>query len=168
MRAWTEHDHQRAFFAWVERAALGGFDFANSGGWLPVDAGASLPELDLFHAIPNGGARSRATAGRLKAEGVKRGVPDTFLPVPKPFVTPAGASGLYLGLYIEFKSAARRGHKNGGLSDSQLDFISAVRKNGYCARVAHSFDEAADIVMQYYGWKAQQGPAVMMRCKVRV
>ena len=31
-------------------------------------------------AIPNGGFRSRATAGRLKAEGVSPGVPDLFVP----------------------------------------------------------------------------------------
>ena len=31
-------------------------------------------------AIPNGGFRSRATAGRLKAEGVSPGVPDLCVP----------------------------------------------------------------------------------------
>ena len=31
-------------------------------------------------AIPNGGFRSRATAARLKAEGVSPGVPDLFVP----------------------------------------------------------------------------------------
>ena len=49
----------------LEQQAL--FDWAKISG---------IPDLDLLHAIPNGGHRNKATAGRLKAEGVKRGVPD--------------------------------------------------------------------------------------------
>lgn len=59
------------------------------------NAGKRAPlELALLHHIPNGGARSKATAGRLKAEGVKAGIPDICLPVPK--------NG-YGALYIELK-----------------------------------------------------------------
>ena len=53
-----EHVEQAALFRWAEFAR------------------ARLPELTLLHAIPNGGHRHKATAARLKAEGVKRGVPD--------------------------------------------------------------------------------------------
>lgn len=34
-----------------------------------------MPELGLLFHVPNGGKRSMATARRLKAEGVKAGVP---------------------------------------------------------------------------------------------
>lgn len=57
-------------------------------------ASGKYPELRLMYHIPNGGARSKATAGRLKAEGVKAGVPDICLPVSR--------DG-YHGLYIELK-----------------------------------------------------------------
>ena len=36
----------------------------------------------LLFAVPNGGARSKATAGKLKAEGVVAGVADLILLVP--------------------------------------------------------------------------------------
>ncbi len=52
------------------------------------------PTWGLLFAIPNGGHRSKATAGKLKAEGVKAGIPDLFLPVPR--------NG-YHGLFIEVK-----------------------------------------------------------------
>lgn len=53
------------------------------------------PELFFMHHIPNGGKRDKVTAKkRLKAEGVKPGVPDVFLPVAR--------KGFH-GLYIEMK-----------------------------------------------------------------
>ena len=54
----SEHAHQVALFDWAN-LHLG-----------------RMPELAAMYAIPNGGARSKATAGKLKAEGVKAGVPD--------------------------------------------------------------------------------------------
>lgn len=53
------------------------------------------PELRLLYAIPNGGIRQRGMAGKMKAEGVKRGVPDYHLPV---------ARGEFHSLYIELKA----------------------------------------------------------------
>lgn len=54
-----------------------------------------IPELKLLHAIPNGGKRYKATAVRLKKEGVRSGVPDVFLPV---------ARHDKHGLYVEMKA----------------------------------------------------------------
>lgn len=56
---------------------------------------AAHPDLCLMYHIPNGGPRSKATAARLKAAGVKAGMPDICLPVPR--------NG-YGALYIELKS----------------------------------------------------------------
>ncbi|EKL0095777.1 VRR-NUC domain-containing protein, partial [Salmonella enterica] len=37
----------------------------------------NYPEIyELLHATPNGGKRSKATAGKMKAEGQKKGYPD--------------------------------------------------------------------------------------------
>jgi hypothetical protein len=55
---------------------------------------SKYPALRMLHAIPNGGHRHKATAARLKAAGVKAGVPDICLPV---------ARGDWHGLYIELK-----------------------------------------------------------------
>ena len=57
-------------------------------------ASGKYPELEDMHHIPNGGERSKSEAGRLKAMGVKKGVPDIFLPC---------ARGGYHGMYIELK-----------------------------------------------------------------
>ena len=72
----SEHDEQSAIFEWA--ALMQG----------------AYPELGLLFAIPNGGKRDKATAGKLKAEGVKAGVPDMCLPV---------SNGKYHGLFIELK-----------------------------------------------------------------
>lgn len=53
----------------------------------------------LIFAIPNGGHRDIRVATRLKAEGVRAGVPDLFLPVP--------ARGLH-GLWLEIKIGRNR------------------------------------------------------------
>jgi hypothetical protein len=72
------------------------------------------PDLKWMYHVPNGGHRNKATAARLKAAGVKAGVPDVVLPAPK---------GIYHGLYIEGCRISnssvlqlRRGHRgNSGL-----------------------------------------------------
>lgn len=53
------------------------------------------PELEYMFHIPNGGVRNKATGGKLKAAGVKAGVPDICLPLP---------CKRYAGLYIELKA----------------------------------------------------------------
>lgn len=50
--------------------------------WAAMKRG-KYPELDLLFHIPNGGSRGKAEAARFKAEGVKPGVPDLFLPVAR-------------------------------------------------------------------------------------
>jgi hypothetical protein len=53
------------------------------------------PTLKYIFAIPNGSKRSIGVAKKLKAEGVKRGVPDVAVPI---------SSQPYAGMFIEFKS----------------------------------------------------------------
>ena len=61
----AEHREQVKLFAWAE--------------WERIDR----PELGLLFAVPNGGRRDAVTGARLKAEGVKAGVPDVWLPVAR-------------------------------------------------------------------------------------
>lgn len=118
----TEHHIQKAFFQWVNLAT------------------GAHPCLRLFHAIPNGGQRNIITAAKLKAEGVRKGVLDTFLPV---------ARGGYHGLYIEFKTPEHEGRNNGGLSADQLFFRRQVESHGYAAHIAYTSDHAVKLTLDY-------------------
>ena len=95
------------------------------------------PELALMFHIPNGGGRSKAEAGRFKAEGVKAGVPDLFLPVPR---------GEWHGLFIELKRQA-----GGRLSDEQKEWIPALQAQGYRVEVCKGWEAAAEVLKDYLG-----------------
>lgn len=97
-------------------------------------ARARLPELSMLYAVPNGGHRHKATAARLKAEGVKRGVPDVCLPIPR---------GGNHGLYIELKT------ERGKPTPEQLGWIRALRRQGYAACVCHGWEQARDTIEDY-------------------
>lgn len=90
--------------------------------------------LKWIHAIPNGGKRHPATARKMKAEGVKAGVWDIFVPV----------LGLYSsGLYIEMK------HGKNKLTDSQKEFGSYVSNQGYSTAICHSWEDAVSAIANY-------------------
>ena len=89
----------------------------------------------LFYAVPNGGWRSKATAGKLKATGVKPGVPDLVIAEPR--------SGHH-GLYIELKRA-----KGGQLSPFQKEWLAALKARGYRAEVCAGADAAQAVITEY-------------------
>ncbi|MBR5342575.1 MAG: VRR-NUC domain-containing protein [Oscillospiraceae bacterium] len=95
------------------------------------------PEIALLFHIPNGGGRSKAEAGRFKAEGVKAGVPDLFLPVPR---------GEYHGLFIELKRQA-----GGRVSAEQKEWIEKLRDQGYRVEVCRGWEAAAELLREYLG-----------------
>ena len=98
------------------------------------------PELELLYHVPNGGKRDATTARALKRQGVKAGIPDLVLPVAR--------SG-YHGLYIELKAPG------GKLAPSQIDFMQAVEKQGYLARVCVGWQAAANTISAYLDERAQ-------------
>ena len=115
----TESVEQQALFKWAKTAR---------GKW---------PELELLYHVPNEGKRSYKTAARLKAEGLKSGVPDICLPVPR---------GGHHGLYIELKRV-----KNSRVTKDQLDWIEALIAQGYVAAVCRGCDEAIELITRYLG-----------------
>lgn len=119
----TELGHQMGLMHWV--------------AW-QIGGGGVAIKLHLLHAIPNGGERSKVSAAKAKAEGVKRGVSDLFLPV--------ACHGKH-GLYIEMKNA------DGRPSKEQLAFGRAVQAEGYGFVVCYSWREAAQILVQYLGFE---------------
>ena len=135
----SEHEEQVALFKWAEYA---------SGRW---------PVLALLFAIPNGGlrpARERTDkrgrrvrysveGQKLRAEGVKDGVPDLCLPAP---------SGPFHGLYIEMKT------RTGSASQVQRQWLAALNRQGYYAEVCHGWEQARRVIEDYLG--APSRPAV--------
>ena len=93
----------------------------------------------LLFAVPNGGARSKATAGKLKAEGVVAGVADLILLVP--FLQECVQ--YFNGLCIEMKTS------KGKQSQEQKDWECKVRGQGYEYRVIRSLDEFIEVVDSY-------------------
>ena len=94
----------------------------------------TYPELKLLYHVPNGGKRNKVTAIRLKKEGVKAGVPDLCLPVPK---------GKWHGLYIEMKA------QNGKLSKKQIWWIEQLRQQGYYVAVCYGWEQAKEMIVRY-------------------
>lgn len=109
--------------------------------WAQLQSG-KFPELDMLYHIPNGGKRSRAEAGIFKAMGVKAGVPDICLPVPR---------GEYHGLYIELKAA------KGRTSAKQEEWLERLAANGYKTAVCYGWEQAAVTLKSYLTQKELKG-----------
>lgn len=92
------------------------------------------PELELMFHVPNGGKRSKAEAAHLKRQGVKAGVPDIFLPVPR---------GRYNGLWIELKSGRNTA------TEKQKEWIERLRAQGYAAEVCVGWECAVMAIETY-------------------
>ena len=89
----------------------------------------------LLFAIPNGGNRDAVTGAMLKAEGVRAGVPDLFLAVPR--------NG-FAGLFVELKKP-----KGGRVSRSQTDMLAALSASGYKTAVCHGWEGAMACIAGY-------------------
>ena len=104
----SESEEQIGFLRWFE----GRFD----GVW-------------IFH-IPNGGHRAISVAKKMKAEGVKAGVPDLYVPVWK--------------LWIEMKRK-----KGGRLSPDQKDWIEYLEGIGDTVLVCNGATYASRQVLEF-------------------
>ena len=116
----TEHTEQKALVEW----------------WGLYARWKSLPP-SLLMAIPNGGHRSVVTGARLKAEGVRAGIPDLFLAVP---------TSKAHGLWIEMKR-----QQGGRVSDAQKDSMAALEAQGYACTVCRGWAEARRSIVEYLG-----------------
>ena len=96
------------------------------------------PGIMVF-AIPNGGARDKRTAARLKLEGVLPGVPDLMIPEPRRH---------WHGLFIEMK---RQGAGPGAESADQRQVRHDLMERGYCVRVCAGRYDAYAVFCAYLG-----------------
>ena len=122
----SEHTEQCALIQWAAYAS------------------AEFPALRWLYSNPNGGARHITVAAKMKAEGVKAGVADLFLPVPFRNTKRNGEPG-YHGLYLEMKV------RGGRQSDAQKAFEAFVVEQGYRYVLAWSWPEAAAAVLDHLG-----------------
>ncbi|AGZ34610.1 MAG: VRR-NUC domain-containing protein [Pseudomonas sp.] len=91
---------------------------------------------ELIYHVPNGGHRVKAVAAKLKAQGVKAGIPDLVLRM---------ARGGYFGLYIEFKATI----DPAPVSSSQQACIKRLNAQGYLAVVCRGHFDAMECLRAY-------------------
>lgn len=129
----TEHAQQVALFCW---AAL-------------PETRKQCPGIEFMFAIPNGESRgetpeqARRVGGRLKAEGVKAGVSDIFLPVPIE-LGQQHSDCWHHGLFIEMKQPPNKA------TAEQIGFLGMMAENGYKIAICYSFAEAKAAILAYY------------------
>lgn len=121
-----EHQIQSAFFQYVRTKA------------------AINPDYQNIFAIPNGGKLpyNRKADGtinspqrvKLVAEGMEKGVLDTFVAVP---------AHDYHGLFIEFKRIG------GKITPDQLKWARRLTKKGYLVKVIDNIDDAIKLIDWY-------------------
>ena len=117
----TEEQEQTAVFQWADIMQT------------------QYPELALLFHIPNGGVRSKTEAVRFKRAGVKAGVPDLFLPVPR---------SVYHGLFIELK------RRNGSrVRPEQKAWLDALENQRYFCVIARGAEAACQYIQDYLDLK---------------
>lgn len=94
----------------------------------------TYPELKLLYHVPNGGKRNAAEAAHLKRQGVKAGVPDLCLPVPR---------GNYHGLYTEMKAKSNQPTK------AQIQWLESLSAQGYKTAVCWGYEAARSVIESY-------------------
>lgn len=90
----------------------------------------------LYH-VPNGGRRNKEEASRFKAMGVRAGVHDYHLPVPR---------GSFHGLWVELK--APKPHRS-QVSEGQRVWKDRMQAQGYAAFVCYGW-QAAKAAIEWY------------------
>jgi len=117
----SEHDQQKAVVEYCDRILIHK-QREKVNGHFPI------------FATPSAGKRSHQLAAYMKAEGLRAGVPDLFIPV---------ARGGFHGLWIEMKTVV------GKISPSQIEWIQYLTDAGYMAKVCRSASEAIDCIEKY-------------------
>ncbi|EKN4181136.1 VRR-NUC domain-containing protein [Yersinia ruckeri] len=113
----AETEEQAALIAWADKTVINGICIGDY----------------LIH-IPNEGKRGPKAARDAKRLGLRKGVPDLFLALPR---------GGYAGLWIEMKTL------NGKPTVYQQQWIERMKNSGYSAVVCKGFENAKKIIELY-------------------
>lgn len=92
------------------------------------------PFLKWIYAVPNGGHRHPAVAAQMKAQGVKRGISDICIPIPKKD---------YHGCYIEMKMVGKK------LTPEQAEFAAFIMENDYEFAMCLTCDQVLETIENY-------------------
>lgn len=122
----SEDAHQKAIFCWC---ALN-FD--------------KYPELRWLFHVPNGGFRNKQEAAKLRAMGVKSGVPDIWLPIKR---------GNFSGLVIELKKPGKDGKAPGRTDAQQKEWIAMLKEQSFGAMVCIGWEQAKEALISYLEWR---------------
>lgn len=141
-----------------EQIAAGGSEHAHQAGLMQwVTMVWKHPLGHMLFAVPNGGDRQAHVGASMKAEGVKKGVPDLCWPVPRNCPSPDYPQMLlsdtgqqvYSGLWIEMKVPSRQNVKDGGCSPEQIKWHGDLIDQGYAVAVAYGWQAAAWVLELY-------------------
>lgn len=92
------------------------------------------PELQWMYHVPNEGKRSKSAGARMRQEGLKAGVPDICLPVPR---------GSFHGLYIEMKIDDNKP------TEKQKEWLAGLKEQGYFTAVCYGWEAATKVILDY-------------------
>lgn len=120
----AEHQIQKTVFDWVRVAEK------------------VYPVLRLAFAVPNAGKRTYKIAAMLKAEGMRKGVLDTFFPFSR--------QG-YTGLVIEFKKPGGKLSPVEKLTPEQAEYREMLLLEGWKVEVLDDAEAAILCIKQYLG-----------------
>ncbi|MGQ5289894.1 VRR-NUC domain-containing protein [Pectobacterium actinidiae] len=115
----AELEEQAALIDWADKTVIDGIKIGDY----------------LLH-VPNEGKRGPKAARDAKRLGVRAGVPDLFLALPR---------GGYAGLWIEMKA------KNGELSTQQEVWLSRLEDVGYRVVCCFGFEQAVSVIETFTG-----------------
>lgn len=110
--------------------------------WLKGEANRGTavgPAHANTYAVPNGGSRHGLEAAKMKQQGVRSGVSDLVVALPR---------GGYHGLYLELKATPPR---DAELAESQREWLAKMQACGYCAKLARGIEEAQAVIREYMG-----------------
>lgn len=113
----SEHSQQTALFAWA------------------ADSVEQYPQLKWLFAVPNGFYGDSGQKGKMKAEGLRKGVPDVVLPFPM--------NRFYHAAFIEMKVGKNKP------DEDQIAWLDYLTSAGYYCKVCYSWEEARDTLIAY-------------------
>lgn len=113
----AETEEQAALIEWANKTVIDGICIGDY----------------LIH-IPNEGKRGPKAARDAKRLGLRKGVPDLFLALPR---------GGYAGLWVEMKA------QGGQSTVQQFRWLKKLNNVGYVATTCFSFSQAKDTVVKY-------------------
>lgn len=110
--------------------------------WIRSEQGYA-PELRWVMHVPNGGHRHPAVAGKMKAQGVRRGVPDVWVPVSKM----DDHGNVFAGLIVELKVGRNQ------CTMQQRDWLGHMERNGWQVYVIYDdWRLAANEIARYLSY----------------